>query len=89
MDAPILNCNVEEPGGEKLYDGCGISKLESAVAILTVFIKHNLSKACLNDILSLIALHIPPATDFFSSKYRFFKFLQTVPAPIERHLFCS
>lgn len=72
-----------------LYDGAQITVGESMHSILTLVLTENLTGSCLEQILKLIALHIPPSQHFNNTIYKFWKYFSDVKTPMKKHYYCS
>lgn len=72
-----------------LYDGAPLTVGESMLAILTFALRYKLSGSCLDDLLSLIALHCrQEGNRCRKSTYQFRKFFENIQFPINRHYYC-
>ncbi|KAK0175096.1 hypothetical protein PV327_008876 [Microctonus hyperodae] len=72
-----------------LYDGAQITVGESMHSILTLALTENITGTCLDYILKLIALHIPPSQHFNDTIYKFWKYFSSLKTPIKKHYYCS
>lgn len=73
-----------------LYDGSPITLRESAVAVLSFVLAHSLSGVCVNDLLSLIALHCGPNNRCLKSLYLFRSYFDMQgQKDSKRHHYCS
>lgn len=74
----------------QLYDLSDITLGESMFAILSFYLRHNLSLACLSDLLSLLNLHCrEEGNQLPKTVYTFKKFFQNIQFPIVRRYYCS
>ena len=73
-----------------LYDMAPITVGESALAILSFYLKHNLPQTALSDMLELVDLHCrQEGNRFTKSLHQFKKYFANVQFPIVRHYYCS
>lgn len=72
-----------------IYDGAQITVNESVTAILSFFLRYDLSAACLSSTLDLISLHCKKENLLIKSLYKLKKYFQRIETPIKRHYFCS
>lgn len=73
-----------------LYNGAQITFGESLIAILSFVLSHKLTGQCLNDLLSLIALHCGPNNLCLTTLYKFKKYFRMIgKSMIICHFFCS
>ncbi|KAJ1531912.1 hypothetical protein ONE63_000555 [Megalurothrips usitatus] len=88
-----LDANGEEPNerdNQPLYDGAPITFRESLVAILTFAMCHRLTGVCINDLLSLIALHCRPNNLCLKTLSKFREYFSMIGTKIiVRHHYCS
>lgn len=84
---------VGEPHGfrqdEPIFEGCPITILDSAKAILAYSLKHNQSNEALADLLDLIKLFCPPGHKCISSVYKFNQIFDNFQSSAKRFFFCS
>ncbi|KAK0177210.1 hypothetical protein PV328_001286 [Microctonus aethiopoides] len=64
-----------------LYNSAQITVGESMHSILTFILTENISGACLDHILKLIALHIPQSQHFNHTVYKFWKYFSNLKTP--------
>jgi hypothetical protein len=74
-----------------LYEDCEMSLGEGIRQILMLFMKHSLTKHCLNDILVLLGDLLPNPNKLPRSKYALFKLVMGLSPSnvVKRHKFCS
>lgn len=68
-----------------IYDGAQITVNESVTAILSFFLRYDLSAACLSSTLDLISLHCKKENLLIKSLYKLKKYFQRIETPIKRH----
>ncbi|XP_034241780.1 uncharacterized protein LOC117645631 [Thrips palmi] len=79
-----------QPEEIPLYPGAPITLGQSLLSILTFSIVHQLSGACIADLLGLVTLHCPPGNSCVQSLHNFRKhFSGMEPFVMKRHYFCS
>lgn len=72
------------------YSGAPITVNESMLMILTLFVKHNLTKTCLADIISLINLHSIADNLIQNSLYKFTEYFDiNLDETFQKHFYCS
>ena len=82
--------NLDENNNDKpLYPGAPITVMESLLAILAVYLKNNLTKVALSQILELISLHCIKPNNCISSWYKLEKFLSKLKNPFKRNFYCN
>lgn len=72
-----------------LYFGAPITLNESMMAILTLSFTHNLSRACLDDILQLVSIHCPPSNQCTNNLRLFKKHFAKSKSLVSRHYYCT
>lgn len=78
-----------DSGDRPIYSGASISVAESALLILTLALRHNITGECLSDFLSVIALHCLTTNLIHSSIYRFRKYFSSLKTPLTIHKYCT
>lgn len=81
--------SIQKEHDELLYAGCEITFWESFSAILTFAQSEKISGAGLGRLISLIALHLPKDSKFFSSTHELLKLLDGHDEPVQVHYVCS
>ncbi|KAK3930290.1 Sodium/potassium/calcium exchanger 1 [Frankliniella fusca] len=82
--------NFDIHDNRPLYNGARITLKQSATAILTFALTHNLSGVCIDDLLSLISLHCGPDNLCIKSLHLFKKYFAMLGQEhIVRHYYCS
>ena len=78
-----------DTGDRPIYPGASLSVAQSALLLLTLALRHNLTGECLSDILSVVALHCLSANAIHSSIYRFRKYFSNLQTPLIFHRYCK
>ena len=71
-----------------LYENSYITTQESLLLLMSPFLKHNLSRTAMHDILKIIHLHLPPGTSFLASKYLFLDKFSACEGYVTCHFYC-
>ncbi|KAE8747531.1 hypothetical protein FOCC_FOCC005692 [Frankliniella occidentalis] len=85
-DPPYDNDPDEDP---PLYQDAPISVGESVLSVLSLALAHNLSGACVADILKLIEIHCPEPNRCVNSLYKYKKYFSALNSPLVRRYYCS
>lgn len=73
-----------------LYPGAPLSLNESLISILTFSMRHQLSGACVADLLQLIALHCPPGNSCVRTLHNYKKYFSNMGQSVMKmHYYCS
>ncbi|XP_074114172.1 uncharacterized protein LOC141537217 [Cotesia typhae] len=89
-DDDDLQSNVEENEENlPLYESSPITCSESMLSIFMYSIRHNLTGCALEDLLSLISLHLPPNSKHKKTVHTFMKHFNGSKAQLIKHYYCS
>lgn len=72
-----------------LYFGAAITLNESLLSILTLAFTHNLSRACLDDVLQLVSIHCPPSNLCTKNLRMFKKHFSKSKSLVSRQYYCT
>jgi len=87
--APDFTQEEKESHDQPLYEGCPLTVMEAMVAILIFFLRHHLTKAAFEDLLSLIAMFLKAPNFFKDTQFKFRKYFSDRSTPVTRHFNCS
>lgn len=86
---PLEFEDFEDYGMRPLYQNAPLSVRESAAAMLSFMVSHNLSASCVEDLINLIQLHCQPEGFVKLSLYKLKKYFHFKPADVKKIYYCS
>lgn len=77
-----------DPLNSILYPGCPLSRLESAVSILSFILRFQLPKSAVSALLSLINLHCPVPNNNIKTYHQLTSIFKEPSITLQRHYYC-